>query len=63
MLLFCMDQTWYNLVNVFTFSEKVCIEFHELAQAQTGLSITYPIDDNMIEGVKLCCKFRPNAEK
>jgi hypothetical protein len=43
-----------NLVYVVTlFSEKVCIELHELAQAQTGLSISCPIDDNMIEGVKV----------
>jgi hypothetical protein len=42
-----------NLVYAVTFSVKVCIRLHELAQAQTGLSISYPIDDNMIKGVKL----------
>jgi hypothetical protein len=42
-----------NLVYVVTFSEKVCTQLHELAQAQSGLSISYPIDNNVIEGAKL----------
>jgi hypothetical protein len=42
-----------NLVYVVTFSEKVYTELHELAQAETGLSISYPIDNNVIEGAKL----------
>jgi hypothetical protein len=44
------------LVYVVTFSEKVCIELHKLAQAQTGLPIFFSIDDNVIEGAKLVGK-------
>jgi hypothetical protein len=33
-----------NLVYVLTFSETVCVELHQLAQAKTGLSLAFPID-------------------
>jgi hypothetical protein len=42
-----------NLVYVLTFSETVCFELHQLAQAKTGLPTSFPIDDNVVEGAKL----------
>jgi hypothetical protein len=42
-----------NLGYVLTFSEKVCTELHQLAQAKTGLSVSFPIDNSVVGGANL----------